>query len=177
LNSDIQTVVYEQLHTGQLAVAQSPARFKVLACGRRFGKTELAKTILLVNAAYHGMRTWWLAPTYQMASQVWRDLKRTTTGVTGITISEQERRLAFRTGGSIAIRSTHYPDNLRGAGLDFAALDEAAFMEPRVWPEIVRPMLLESRGSAIFLSTPCGKNWFWELYQQGLDPDQPEWAC
>lgn len=103
-------------------------------------------------------------------------MKQTTAGVTGITTSEQDHRLDFPTGGSIAIRSTHYPDNLRGAGLDFAALDEAAFMDARVWPEIVRPMLLESRGGAIFLSTPCGKNWFWDLYQQGLDPDQPEWA-
>jgi len=80
-------------------------------------------------------------------------------------------------GGMIAIRSTHYPDNLRGAGLDYAVLDEAAFMEPRVWPEIVRPMLLERRGGALFLSTPFGKNWFWQLYQRGLDTDEPEWAA
>ena len=35
----------------------------------------------------------------------------------------------------IAVRSTHFADNLRGEGLDLAVLDEAAYMDPRVWPE------------------------------------------
>lgn len=98
------------------------------------------------------------------------------TNVTGITISESERRMDFEGGGMIAIRSTHTPDNLRGAGLDYAVLDEAAFMEPRVWPEVVRPMLLERRGGALFLSTPFGRNHFWHLYQLGLDPEEMQWA-
>lgn len=96
---------------------------------------------------------------------------------TGITIRDGDKRIEFtKTGGSIEIRSTHYPDNLRGAGLNFAVLDEAAYMHPDVWSEVVRPMLLESRGGALFLSTPRGRNWFWELYQLGLNPDEPEWA-
>ena len=90
-------------------------------------------------------------------------------------ISETERRIDFATGGLIAIRSTHYPDWLRGVGLDFAVLDEAAFMEPSVWPHVVRPMLLDRGGGALFLSTPFGRNWFWEIYQIGLDPEQTEW--
>lgn len=96
---------------------------------------------------------------------------------TGITISASQQRIDFqRTGGSIEIRSTHYPDNLRGVGLDFAVLDEAAYMHPDVWSEVVRPMLLERRGGALFLSTPRGRNWFWELYQLGLMPNEPEWT-
>lgn len=89
--------------------------------------------------------------------------------------SETEHRLDFPGGGLIAIRSTHYADNLRGMGLDFAVLDEAAFMERSVWSQVVRPMLLERRGSALFLSTPFGRNWFWELYTIGLDPEESEW--
>lgn len=75
----------------------------------------------------------------------------------------------------IAIRSTHNPDLLRGEGLDYAVLDEAAFMEPRVWPDVVRPMLATTRGGALFLSTPFGRNWFWELFTIGLDPEEHEW--
>ena len=75
----------------------------------------------------------------------------------------------------IAVRSTHNPDNLRGEGLDLVVLDEAAFMHPRVWSEVVRPMLVTTRGSAIFLSTPFGRNWFYDLYRIGLDPEQYEW--
>jgi len=94
---------------------------------------------------------------------------------TGITISESEQRIDFEGGGMIAVRSTHYPDNLRGEGLDLAILDEAAFMEHRVWSEIVRPMLVTTRGQAVFLSTPFGRNWFYDLYQVGLRPDETEW--
>ena len=175
-NSATQMVLFEELHTSQRVVADTLARFKVVVCGRRWGKTELAKTILTHKADYLGLRTWWLAPTYQMASQVWRDLKMVMMGATGITISESERRMDFKSGGMIAIRSTHYPDNLRGEGLDYAVLDEAAFMQPDVWSEVVRPMLLERRGGAMFLSTPFGRNLFFLLYQLGLNPDERgEW--
>ncbi|MCU0513214.1 MAG: terminase family protein [Anaerolineae bacterium] len=124
-----------------------------------------------------GRRTWWLAPTYPMASQVWKDLKATMRNVCGTTISEALHQMDFPGGGSIAIRSTHAPDHLRGAGLDFAVLDEAAFMEARVWSEVVRPMLLDRQGGAIFLSTPCGRNWFYDLYRLGLNAQEPAWAA
>lgn len=98
-----------------------------------------------------------------------------TTGVTGRDISETDKRIEFPTGGSIAIRSTHYPDNLRGEGLDYVVLDEAAFMHPDLWAHVVRPMLMTTQGGAMFISTPFGKNWFYDCYQMGLDPYNTEW--
>ena len=56
-----------------------------------------------------------------------------------------------------------------------AVLDEAAFMSASLWPEVVRPMLLERRGGAAFLSTPYGHNHFWELYKLGLDDPTGQW--
>ena len=93
----------------------------------------------------------------------------------GLTIKETERRISFAKGGMVEVKSTHRPDSLRGMGLDFVVLDEAAYMEPSVWPQVVRPMLLDRRGKALFLSSPFGRNWFWELYKIGLDPEEPEW--
>ena len=151
------------------------ARFNVIACGRRWGKTSLGKTALLWMAIYKNMRTWWLAPTFIMASQVWRDLKTETRGIHGVKISENEHRIDLPKGGMIAVRSSHQPDFLRGEGLDLVILDEAAYMEPRVWPEIIRPMLATTRGRAFFLSTPFGRNWFWDLYRIGLDPEELDW--
>ncbi|MBC7815099.1 MAG: hypothetical protein H7175_28335 [Burkholderiales bacterium] len=169
------TVQFIRPHTGQEAILRHPARFRVVACGRRFGKTETGK-ILLTEQALRGARCWWLAPTFQMSGQVWRDLKALVLGtITNVTVSETEKRMDFPGGGMMAIRSTHVAQNLRGMGLDFAVLDEAAFMEPTVWPEVVRPMLLERRGGALFLSSPNGLNWFHDLYQLGLDPMQDEW--
>lgn len=114
-------------------------------------------------AVQEGKACWWLAPTYNMADHVWRELKDACRDL-NVTVSESARRLDFKGGGWIAIKSTHTPDNLRGAGLDFVVLDEAAFMEPSVWPQIVRPMLLDRKGKALLLSSPNGKNWFWERY-------------
>lgn len=90
-------------------------------------------------------------------------------------VNEAERRLDLPNGSMIAVRSTHHPDNLRGEGLDFAVLDEAAYMDDRVWSQVVQPMLITSRGDAAFLSTPCGRNWFWDLYCRGHDDMYPEW--
>jgi hypothetical protein len=97
--------------------------------------------------------------------------------VSGTTHNEADHRLDLPGGGSISVRSTHDPDNLRGMGLDYVVLDEAAFMSPIVWPQVVRPMLLDRQGEALFLSTPVGRNWFWELYKLGLDPEIPEWKA
>ena len=162
-------------HLGQELVLDHRARFKVVACGRRWGKTELGKTALLLKTAWDKKRGWWLAPTVMMASQVWRDLKASVRNWPGSIISESERRIDFDGDGMLAVRSAHHPDNLRGEGLDLAVLDEAAYMEPRVWPEIVRPMLTTTRGGALFLSTPFGRNWFWDQYRLGLDDEIPEW--
>ena len=94
----------------------------------------------------------------------------------GTISSENEHRIDFPGGGMIAVRSAHHPDNLRGEGLDMAVLDEAAFMEGRVWPGIIRPMLATSRGDALFLSTPAGHNWFRDLTKIGLKAEwQNEW--
>ena len=124
-----------------------------------------------------GGRCWWLAPTLKMADQVWRDLKHTLGPLTEAQVSETARRIDLPGGGLLAIRSTHIADNLRGEGLDFAVLDEAAFMNDQVWPEVLRPMLLERRGNALFLSSPNGHNWFWQLYQQGLEAGQQRWQA
>lgn len=163
-------------HPGQERILASEARFRVVACGRRFGKTELGK-LDIVCRLLRGGRCWWLAPTLPMADQVWRDLKRTLEPLSEARVSETARRIDLPGGGLLAIRSTHRGDHLRGAGLDFAVLDEAAFMDDRVWPEVLRPMLLERRGGALFLSSPNGHNWFWELYQLGRERQQPQWQA
>ncbi len=99
------------------------------------------------------------------------------TGLAGIAIRESERRIDCRGGGMIAARSAHQPDNLRGEGLDLAILDEAAYMERRVWQEVLRPMLATTRGRALFLSTPFGRNWFWDIFRIGLDSAESDWQA
>lgn len=173
--SSITTIKFKRPHPGQEQVLNSPARFKVVACGRRWGKTELGMTTILLAAWMQNKRCWWLTPTRQMGEQVWRDLKNSIKHLKSIRISETDKRIDFPDGGMIAPRSAHNPDNLRGQGLDLALLDEAAFMEREIWASIIRPMLVTSRGQALLLSTPNGANWFRDLFQLGLDPLQNDW--
>ena len=114
-----------------------PARFRVVACGRRWGKTELGKVALL-DCARRGGFGWWIAPSYGMADEVWRSLKGTLEDV-WTDKDEQRRRIELPGGGVIQVRSGHEPDALRGAGLDLAVLDEAAFLPEGVWTAAVRP--------------------------------------
>ncbi|MEZ4671796.1 MAG: terminase family protein [Anaerolineae bacterium] len=161
-------------HPKQEKIIRSDVRFRVVACGRRFGKTFVGIYSILEAAAVDKKKCWWLAPTYAMADHVWDELKAASRDIVGRRVYESDRRLTFTKRGSITVRSTHIADHLRGAGLDFVVLDEAAFMDSTVWPEVVRPMLLDRQGSALFLSSPNGKNWFWDIYQMGKQR-RPHW--
>ena len=163
-------------HLNQRRIIDSQARFRVAACGRRFGKTEVGKHEIIPRAL-RGARCWWTAPTYRMTSDVWRDIKATLRPLLQCKIAESERTIYFPGGGYIATRSTHDRHNLRGTGLDFVVLDEAAFMHPHIWVQIIRPMLVTTLGGALFLSSPFGRNHFWELHNLGLDPLEPDWEA
>lgn len=69
----------------------------------------------------------------------------------------------------------HGPQSLRGTGLDFAVLDECAYMQAELWPEVVRPMLADREGRALLSSTPRGFNHFYDLHQESKS--RSEWAA
>ena len=157
------------LHTGQMEVAKSRSRFKVLSAGRRWGKTRLGVWLCL-EQAWKGNRSWWVAPTYAMALEGWKDLRNI--GIEyGTVIKESEKTIITPTGGMVSIRSADNPDRLRGAGLDFVVLDECAFMKENVWSEVIRPTLTERQGGALFISTPKGYNWFEKLFHSAENND------
>lgn len=161
-----------QLHEGQTDVAMSNARFKVLAAGRRWGKTRLGVWLCL-EQAWKGGRSWWIAPTYSMALEGWKDLRNI--GIEhGTIIKESEKTIITPLGGMVSIKSADNPDRLRGAGLDFVVLDECAFMKENTWAEVVRPTLTERQGGALFISTPKGYNWFEKLYHEA--ENREDWA-
>ena len=145
----------------------------MVACGRRFGKTETGK-ILMIERALAGRECWWISPTYRMADDVWQSFKRTLEDAWREK-NESMRRIELPGGGVIRVRSGHNPNALRGAGLDLAVLDEAAYMNPSVWSAAVRPALSDRRGEALLLSTPRGRNWFWGLYMVGQSETHDQW--
>lgn len=158
----------------QREILLSPARFKAMAGGRRVGKTAtgLMATIRghgpargTFRGAMDGGKIWWVAPTYPVANEIiWPDLKRALRD--GWTVkSEAEHYIELPGGGSISVKSADNPDSLRGAGLDGVVMDEAAFAKKIVWTDVLRPALSDREGWALFLTTPNGLNWFYDLFK------------
>lgn len=147
------------------------ARFKVVSAGRRFGKTRLA-VLECVNVANQGGRAWWVSPTYKTSEVGWRPLRSLNRDVPGAEIRLGDRIINYPNGGFVAVRSADNPDSLRGEGLDFVVMDECAFMQREAWTEAIRPALSDRQGKALFISTPKGRNHFWELYQKGINGEE-----
>ena len=165
------TISLPALHETQAKIAKHPARFKVLACGRRWGKTRLGAA-LCIEVGLEGGRAWWVAPSYKVGNVGWRLIARLSAQIPGVEIRKGDRTITFPGGGEIAVRSADNPDSLRGEGLDLVVLDECAFIAEAAWNEALRPALSDRQGRAVFISTPKGRNWFWRLYQQGLDSNE-----
>lgn len=163
-----------KLHPAQTAVYEDETRFRVASAGRGAGKTELG-VACIVGRARLGLRCAWVSLTYGNAAPVFHNIVEQA-GNAVAKISKTNMPIEFTSGGEVRFQSARNIDTLRGSlPIDFVVLDEAAMMKPRVWFEVIRPSLLLSGGSALFLSTPFGRNWFWELWQRGRDRSDPKW--
>jgi phage terminase large subunit-like protein len=162
-----QVTIEANPHEGQKQVHNSPARFVTLAAGRRWGKTRLGVNECL-DVASRGGRAWWVSPSYKTSEVGWRPLRQIARRLPGADIRLVDRMVTLPGGGFVAVRSADNPDSLRGEGLDFCVMDECAFMKKEAWTEAIRPSLSDRQGKALFISTPRGRNWFWENYQHGL---------
>lgn len=167
----ITTKINAKPHAGQLEVHNSDARFKVLSAGRRWGKTRLGVNECL-DVAAQGGRAWWVSPSYKTSEVGWRPLRQIVRKIPGAEIRLVDRVVNFPGGGFVAVRSADNPDSLRGEGLDFVVMDECAFMQKEAWTEAIRPALSDRQGKVLFISTPKGRNWLWEIYQRGVSGEE-----
>jgi len=161
----------------QLAVWNDPARFKGLACGRRTGKSNLAIKMLLAKAlqAPEGAAVVYVAPTLGQARQIAWDalLEQGKDVIKSAHVNQMD--VTLTTGRKIHIRSGENPDTLRGLKLYFAVIDEAAFVKEEIFSKIIRPALADLRGEAVIVSTPDGRNHFYDWFKLGQEGSNPEW--
>jgi phage terminase large subunit-like protein len=160
----------------QIEVWQDPARFKVIAAGRRCGKSNFAikRTLAAALNAPKGSAVLYLAPTLAQARQIAWDALLDQAGDLVKASNINQGDITLTNGIKIHIRSGENPDALRGLKLAFAVIDESAFIKEEVWSKIIRPALADLKGEAIFISTPDGRNWFYDLFQLGQGGDS-EW--
>jgi hypothetical protein len=160
----------------QNRIVRESKRFNVVDIGRRAGKTTLGIDRMATKETL-AYPVGWFSPGYRMLLEVWRTAVQIFEPIT-IRRSAQDRRIELLSGGVIEFWSLDNPDVARGRRYRRVIVDEAAMIPALMdaWNYVLRPTLTDFGGDAFFLSTPKGRNGFWQMYQWGIDPDRAEWA-
>lgn len=155
-------------HENQQKILDCESRFRVVLCGRRFGKSELSQIEIITNAL-QGRYVAYITPTYQLARVFFDKL----TKILPFENNKSELTIRFPNDGEVSFFTGERLDNLRGRKFHLAVIDEASFI-PNLedgWQNSIRPTLTDYKGRAIFLSTPKGKNFFYSLFMKSGEPD------
>lgn len=152
------------------------ARFRIATCGRRFGKTYMAvnEVVKFANKNKYIISIW-VAPTYRQSKIAFNIMTNNFQGGYARCI-KTPMQIEWHNGSITKFLSTESKDNLRGESAHLMVIDEAAMIEDEVWTNILRPMLSDTNGKAIIISTPRGlNNWFHTLYERGQDVDNKDY--
>jgi phage FluMu gp28-like protein len=172
--SQLRKAVFVPHDGGQQEVMDSETRFRVLRAGRRWGKTELAAHEVIVAAlSKPNQMVWWVANSDKNVRRGYRKVKsqlpRMLLAKDPPSDAANDRILSFNNGSQIEFYTAGTPDSLAGEGVDFVVMDEAALIPENVWFQLVRPTLSDKGGRALIISTPRGRNWFYQVWQRGQD--------
>ena len=153
-------------------------RFKIVAAGRRTGKSRLAAWLLIVRALESDKgHVFYVAPTQGQARDImWQTLLELGNPVI---VSSHINNLQIKliNGATISLKGADRPETMRGVSLKFLVMDEYADMKPEVFEQILRPALADQKGDALFIGTPMGRNHFYELYQYAEFDDDPTYKA
>ena len=161
----------------QQEVFKDTTRFKVVAAGRRCGKSRMAAVTLLIEGLKcpQGSAVLYVSPTMGQSRQIiWDlllDLGRDI--IQGSHVNNLD--ITLINGARIYVRGADRPDTLRGVSLTYAVLDEVADIKPEAWEQVIRASLSDKRGRALFIGTPKGRNWFYDTFKLGESEDDPDW--
>jgi phage terminase large subunit-like protein len=168
-----------QLLKWQQSVFKDTHRFKVVAAGRRCGKSRLSAVTLLIEALNcpEGSAVMYIAPTLGQARTIIWDLLHELGRPVIKSSHINNLEILLVNGRKILVRGADNPDSLRGVSLTYVVLDECAFIKEDVWQKIIRASLSDKKGRALFISTPSGRNWFYDVFKLGLEGDDEEWKA
>jgi predicted phage terminase large subunit-like protein len=161
----------------QQTVFEDETRFKVIAAGRRTGKSRLAAWMLIIRALQTEKgHVFYVAPTQGQARDImWQVLLEI--GHPVISSSHVNNlQIKLVNGATIALKGADRPETMRGVSLKFLVMDEYADMKPEVWEQILRPALADQKGDALFIGTPMGRNHFYDLYTYACIGDDKTFA-
>jgi predicted phage terminase large subunit-like protein len=150
----------------QKQVWADDTRFKIVAAGRRTGKSRLAAWMLIVNALQADKgQVFYVAPTQGQARDImWQTLLDLANPVV-VSAHINNLQIKLVNGATISLKGADRPETMRGVSLKFLVMDEYADMKPEVFEQILRPALADQKGGALFIGTPMGRNHFYEMYK------------
>lgn len=163
----------------QQEVFKDTTRFKVVAAGRRCGKSRLSAVTLLIEALNcpEGSSVMYVAPTLGQARTIIWDLLHELGRPVIKSSHVNNLEITLVNGKKILVRGADNPDSLRGVSLTYLVLDECAFVKQDVWEKILRAALSDKKGRALFISTPSGRNWFYDTFKLGQSGEDEEWKA
>ena len=158
-------------HPAQKQVLDSDARFRVMMCGRRFGKSLISQNIS-IETGLKRQHVAYITPTYQLGKMFFKEICKLLPEKV-YKKNETDLLIDFVTGGSVRFYTGERLDAMRGTKYHLVIIDEASYI-PNLedgWNNSIRPTLTDYKGKAIFLSTPRGKNYFYSLFMRGGEPN------
>ena len=160
-------------HAAQMEIHQArDARFRTVCTGRRFGKTMcMAAELLDRGGGESGGDYGWVAPTYTVADRG-IDAFRAIAPEFARIVGRAPARAEFAGAAGpcrVWFLSADNPDGIRGFGFRGLVVDEAASIPVNVWNYVLRPTLAQTLGWGVFISTPAGRNWFYDMFTRGVE--------
>ena len=159
------------------SILESKSKYHVACVGRQFGKSLMAMNLVLYWGINKGpAKILWVSPVYSQTDKVQKELMQAI-GDSGIVKScnYSSNEITLKNGTTILFRSAERYDNIRGLTCDYGVIDEAAFCKDEAWQEAIRPVFMVRGKKVLFISTPKGKNFFYDLYQLGINEDYPQY--
>lgn len=170
------TLTLPELYTLQREIVDHPAKRKVINAGRRAGKTEMW-AVGAIEAMLAGRKVLLSSTSQDQADIFWTRIKAWTAPIHAYCYKNETKRILEFNGGRIRVKTGSDADVLRGEDADYLIMDECSRLDPAAWFEVGAPMLADRDGTAVFITTPNRKNWFYLLYNRALADTSGRWKA
>ncbi len=162
------------------AINNPKYRAVVAALSRRTGKTFISNVIGQLITFIPGSHVLIMSPNYSLSQISW-DLQRSLLKRFEIEVvrsNAKDKVIELINGSTVRMGSVGQPDSSVGRSYDLILFDEAALDSKGVdvYNIQLRPTLDKINSKVIFISTPRGKNYFYDFFMRGFSDDFPEWA-
>ena len=170
----------------QLEFHETPARFKFIGAGSRFGKSLCGSMDVLPDILKPNTRGWLVGPSYEQPSKEFRYLYDALVVKMGFKTKRElnvsyttpgPQSMLFPWGSEIHTKSEQNPDSLLGEEIDWLILSEGSRLKEETYDNYLRARIGSRMGRVIIPTTPHGYNWLYKrFYIPAMEGEKDYWA-